>query len=163
MLKVCKYHVAPENSLINKDFGIIDYCDSYQIVKYTEETIDNITTEIFSIPNWADVLMRIRNPIVRFFGLRTGNKKDITKSPYYSVGSKAGYFTVIDRNENEIVMAEDDKHLNFRTSLMKKKNEQDHSIYLTTIVKFNNIWGRIYFLPVKPFHQIIVKSLLKRL
>jgi len=163
MPKVYKYHVPPEKSLIYKDFGRIDYCDSYQIVKSTDETIDNITTEIFRIPKWVDSLMRIRGSLVKLFGLNSGKKKDITESIYYPIGTKAGYFTVIDRNENEIVMAENDKHLNFRTAVMKKKSELDCSIYLTTIVRFNNIWGKLYFLPVKPFHQIIIKSLLKRL
>jgi len=163
MPKVYKYHVSPDQSLINQDFGRIDYCDSYQIVKSTDETIDNLTTEIFRIPKWVDLLMRIRGSFVRLFGLKTEKRKDITESVYYPIGTKAGYFTVIDRNENEIVMAENDKHLNFRTAIMKKKSEQDYSIYLTTIVRFNNIWGKIYFLPVKPFHQIIIKSLLKRL
>lgn len=163
MPKVYKYHVSPEQSLINKDFGRIDYCDSYQIVKSTDETIDNLTTEIFRIPKWVDFLIRIRGSLVRLFGLKTGKKKDVAESYYYPIGTKAGYFTVIDRSENEIVMAENDKHLNFRTAVMKRKSEQDCSIYLTTIVRFNNIWGKIYFLPVKPFHQIIIKSLLKRL
>jgi len=163
MPKVYKYHIPPENSLIYKDFGRIDYCDSYHIVKSTDETIDNITTEVFRIPNWVDLLIRIRNSLVRLFGLKTGNEKNFTESINYSIGEKAGsYFAVIDRSENEIVMGQNDKHLNFRVSVMKKKCEQDCSIYLTTIVKFNNIWGRMYFLPVKPFHQIIVKSLLKR-
>jgi len=163
MPKVYKYHVPPEKSLIYKDFGRIDYCDSYQIVKSTDETIDNITTEIFRIPKWVDFLMRIRGSLVKLFGLNSGKKKNITESIYYPIGTKAGYFNVIDRNENEIVMAENDKHLNFRTAVMKKKSELDCSIYLTTIVRFNNIWGKLYFLPVKPFHQIIIKSLLKRL
>jgi len=164
MPKLYKYNIPPENSLIYKDFGRIDYCDSYQIVKSTDETITDITTEVFRIPKWVDLLIRIRNSLVSLFGLKTGNKKNFTESISYPIGAKTGsYFTIIYKDENEIVMGENDKHLNFRVAVMKKKNEQDCSIYLTTIVKFNNIWGRIYFLPVKPFHQIIVKSLLKRL
>lgn len=164
MPKVYKYHTPPENSLIYKDFGRIDYCDSFQIVNSKDKTIDSITTEVFRSSNWVDLLMRIRNSLVKLFGLKTENKKDFTESINYPIGAKVGgYFTVIDRNENEIVMGENDKHLNFRVAVMKKKSEQDCSIYVTTIVKFNNIWGRIYFFPVKPFHQIIVKSLLTRL
>ncbi|MDR1119950.1 MAG: DUF2867 domain-containing protein [Dysgonamonadaceae bacterium] len=29
-------------------------------------------------------------------------------------------------------------------------------MYLTTIVRFHNVWGKIYFLPVKPFHRLIL-------
>ena len=59
-------------------------------------------------------------------------------------------------------MAENDKHLNFRTSVLIDRKEPLSHIYLTTIVKFNNIWGRLYFIPVKPFHRIIIKTLLKK-
>lgn len=164
MPKVYRYHILPENLLIYKDFERIDYCDSYKIIISKDITIDNITTEVFKPNYWVDLLIRIRNSLVRLFGLKTGNKKDFTESINYPIGAKVGgYFTVIYRSENEIVMGENDKHLNFRVAVMKKKSEQDCSIYVTTIVKFNNIWGRIYFLPVKPFHQIIVKSLLRRL
>jgi len=36
-----------------------------------------------------------------------------------------------------------------------------NNVYLTTIVKFHNIWGKLYFAPVKPFHKLIIKTLLE--
>lgn len=160
MKHIIKFNKVPDNSIILNDFGKVDYCDSYQIVKNTNDSIDSITNDLFKVPKWVDYLLKIRDSAVRIFGLKTGDKKD-NEAAYYPIGSKAVYFTVIDRNENEIVMAEDDKHLNFRTSVLIDRKEIPSHIYLTTIVKFNNIWGRLYFLPVKPFHRIIIKSLLK--
>jgi hypothetical protein len=106
--------------------------------------------------------MKLRDIIVKGFGLKTGDKNDIIIEPHYSIGSKAVYFTVLDRNENEIVMAENDKHLNFSTSVMVEKDPASSTINLSTIVQFNNFFGSLYFLPVKPFHRIIIKSLLKK-
>ena len=57
-------------------------------------------------------------------------------------------------------MGEDDKHLNFRTSIMIDKSKS--TISLITLVHFNNVWGKLYFLPVKPFHRLIIRSLLKK-
>jgi hypothetical protein len=57
-------------------------------------------------------------------------------------------------------MGEDDKHLNFRASVLKDKT--NGTVSLTTVVHYNNLWGRVYFFPVKPFHKIIMKALLKR-
>lgn len=163
MPEIYKYHIPPENSLISKDFGRIDYCDSYQTIKSTDETIDKITTEIFRMPNWVNLLIKIRGFLVRPFGLVHVNGLNFTEFIHYPIGLKVGYSSiVIDRSDNEIVIEMNDKHLNFRLSIMKKKIEQDCSIYVTTIVKFNNIGGRIYFLLIKPFHKIIVKSLLKQ-
>lgn len=151
----------PEKSIISKDFGKIHYSDSYKIQVTSNETVDAITTKIFSVPQWVKGLLKFRNSIVKVFGLKTDSKTE-KPSPYYPIGSKAILFTVTDRNEFEIVMAENDKHLNFRTSVMIEKVGEITLVYLTTIVKFNNSLGRLYFLPVKPFHKLMIKSLLKR-
>lgn len=163
MKKAVKLNHIPEKSLILNDFGRTDYSDTYKIqMKSNDYTIDKITTEIFKTPEWVNSLLKLRNFIVKGFGLKTGDTKEMIIEPYYSIGSKAVYFTVIDRNENEIVMSENDKHLNFRTSVMVEKCSVNSIVYLSTIVKFNNFFGRLYFIPVKPFHRIIIKSLLKK-
>ena len=71
-------------------------------------------------------------------------------------------FPVIDRSESEIVMAEDDKHLYFRSSLLIQDTSDRYlqAAYLTTIVQFHNIWGKIYFAIVRPFHRLIMKEML---
>lgn len=162
MQLIKKTHKVPENSLISQDLWRFDYCDSFQIIENVNDTIDNITTRILIVPEWVDKLMRFRNSIVRLFGLKVGDKRDINIAEYYPIGSKAIYFTVIDRNNNEIVMAENDKHLNFRVSILIGRNDINSNISFTTVVKFNNIFGRIYFLLIVPFHRLIVKSLLRR-
>jgi hypothetical protein len=164
MKKVKSTNKIPEGSIISKDFGNYHYCDSYSIETQTNDNLDKITTDLFKTPKWADALMGIRNAVVRLVGLRAGgHKKDNYISDYYPVGSRAVYFTVIDRNDNEIVMAEEDKHLDFRVSVLVNRQLDKATISLTTLVKYNNRFGRLYFFPVKPFHRIIVMSLLKRL
>ncbi|MBC2723393.1 MAG: DUF2867 domain-containing protein [Desulfosporosinus sp.] len=159
--KIHKFEECPEKALISKDLKSVDYCGSYMITKNTDDSIDKITTILFNSPSWGDKLMHMRDFFVGRFGLKTGKGENPNIADYYPIGSKANIFTVIDRNENEIVMAEDDKHLYFRTAVMKKETDQGTEIYLSTIVKFHNIWGKIYFLPVKPFHQMLMKSLLR--
>lgn len=166
--KPAKKHVIeldqiPDTSLILKDFGDVDYHDTYKIqLSTTDYSVDEITTALFKTPQWVMCLLRIRDFIVKPFGLKTSAEIGISIEPYYSIGSKAVFFTVIDRNENEIVMAEDDKHLNFRTSVLVEKNGTLSHVYLSTIVRFNNVFGRLYFLPVKPFHRWMIKSDLKK-
>lgn len=153
----------PTNSLILNDFGKVDYCDTFRTNQKGDESIDRITTEIFSVPAWVERLMQIRNRIVRFFGLRTGSTKDTNIKEYYPIGSRAVFFTVINRNEHEIVLSENDKHLNFRVSVLKEQRNETTTVYVSTLVKYNNFWGRLYFFFVKPFHKIIVKSLVKKM
>ena len=163
MNRVSQIKTIPENSIILKDFGKTDYLDVYQIRKQTNESVDSITTQIFSLPLWVNGLLKIRNSIVGKLGLKTGNKKDTNVEVYYPTGSKAVFFTVIDRNDQEIVMGENDKHLNFRTSVYIDKNGLNSDIYLSTLVHYNNFLGKLYFLPVKPFHKLIIKSLMQKL
>lgn len=162
MRTIVKSGTAPEMSIITNNFGHADYCDSYKVEAATFEKVDGITTKLFAGPSWADALMKVRNAVVGIFGLKTGDLTQRNELDHYPIGSRAGMFTVIDRNENEIVMAEDDAHLNFRTSVFIEGTGAGTMIHLTTLVKFNNAWGRLYFLPVKPFHQLIIRSLLRR-
>lgn len=160
MKKVDVVGKIPESSIILNNFGIVNYFDVYKVTTEKVGTVDTLINKIFSIPVWVDFLMKIRDRIVKVFGLKSNETKTIKL--YYPIGSKAAFFTVADRNDNEIVMAEDDKHLNFRTSVLVDKTTVQTTIYLTTVVHFNNIFGRFYFLLIKPFHRLIVKSLLRQ-
>jgi hypothetical protein len=163
MEPITKQFSAPAVSIILNGLVKYDYCDSFSVPMLSNEGVDSITTKIFRIPDWVNILMKIRNTIVGVFGLKTGNKKNLNEAAFYPVGSRAVYFTVIDRNDNEIVMSENDKHLVFRTSVMINKTGNNSLVHLTTVVRYNNFWGRFYFFFVKPFHQLIMRAILKRL
>lgn len=150
----------PENSLALSFFNSYDYCDSYKVKIDKDISVDGATTKIFAARSWVDYLMTIRNKIVKVFGLRT----DVTVNilDYYPVGSKAVMFNVVERTENEILMSEKDKHLDFAVSVLLDKHSEGIFVNVTTIVKYNKLLGRVYFTFVKPFHRYIVKSSVKR-
>jgi hypothetical protein len=169
MKKVRKFNKQQNDSIITKDIsGDIHYIDSFsiEIENKKKYTIDYLTALLFtSIPNWVRILLKLRDFIVKPFGLETGivpDSKNLNSSVHYNLGDRAIFFHVINRTPSEIVMAEDDKHLYFRTSLLVRKNSKSNiqSIYLTTLVQFHNMFGKIYFIPVKPFHKLIMKRLL---
>ena len=149
-MKVVSVHGIPDNSQITGGFQYIHFFDSFRITLQTTKDIDEIQRQLMKMPGWVDFLMNIRNKIVRIFGLKTERNEE-----------QNTYFKCISRNENEIVMGEDDKHLNFRASILTDR--KNHYIYLTTAVHFNNALGKVYFFFIKPFHKIIMRSLLKRL
>ena len=162
MKTIFKHTTVPNGSIISNHFETFDYCDSFEINIKTNESIDALLNKGFTMPRLVLLLFKIRNSIVRIFGLKTGDgRKNLLD--FYPIGKRAIYFSVVDRNENEIVMQKNDKHLNFRTSLLKNANKDTSHIFLTTIVKNNNFWGRLYFLPVRPFHQIIIKKLMNNI
>ncbi len=157
-------HTTPTNSIIENHISKIDYCDSLSLKIQKESYISNdeIINQVFEFPNWIKALFKLRNFLVKPFGLDT--EKEIGKpSNFYAVGEKAIFFKVIDRNENEILIGETDSHLKAYLSIMQVEKPTYKIVYITTVVRFSHIGGRLYFIPVKPFHIIIIKNMLKKL
>jgi hypothetical protein len=134
-------------------------------------SITDIARAFFSsAPTWVGILFSIRNRIVSLFGLKTSgnatNQEEILKNCNFQPGDQLGLFKIFARSEDEIIFGEDDKHLNFRVSLLIQNVldvPKEKKLSISTTVKFNNWLGRLYFLPVKPFHQLIVSVMTKRI
>ncbi|HEY9262890.1 DUF2867 domain-containing protein [Chitinophaga sp.] len=58
--------------------------------------------------------------------------------------------------EKELILGENDKHLDFRVSLYLQQQPAAQQLLCTTTVHYNNRWGKRYFFFVKPFHRLIV-------
>ena len=162
----------PEYSILKTADKSFDYADSYQ-TSFTDETNKIDATKIGKLfftsgPKWIDSLFMIRNRLVGLLGLKTTsnitdrqNQLDNFKC---EKGEQLGLFKVFDKTNNEVILGEDDKHLNFRVSLfLDRSNDisEQKTLTITTTVKFNNIFGRLYFLPVRAFHKLIVPAMLK--
>ena len=84
------------------------------------------------------------------------------------VGDALAFFKIYERDKNEILSGEDDKHLDFRLSIqLQEIASNKYLLRLTTSVKMNAFLGHLYFVPVKPFHRLIVpicvRSIVKQL
>lgn len=162
----------PNNSILNTSNKEYDYVDSFQGVLNDNEnkfTSTDIGKAFFSSgPKWVGRLFILRNKIVSIFGLKaSGNitdREQQLENFKCEPGEQLGLFKVFATTENEVILGEDDKHLNFRVSLIlnptEKKTEKKDLIVSTT-VEFNNWLGRLYFIPVRPFHKLIVPTMLK--
>lgn len=161
-MKVLKTTLAT-TSLLRKNLLTYYYIDSYK--SDFKPSDNNLTpTDVgraffSSAPKWIEKLFDFRNKIVAVFGLKTSTKNQEINDCKFNVGERLGLFQVFDKNENELILGEDDKHLNFRISLFI--DHQSKEIIITTTVIYNNWFGKLYFLPVKPFHRFIVPSMLK--
>ena len=170
-MKIKKTEI-PKNSLLCTNNISYDYIDSFQgqfIDKFQKIGTTEIGKSFFSSgPNWIDKLFEFRNKLVGLFGLKTSGKvtdrRIILDNFKGEKGEQIGLFKVFDKTDNEIILGEDDKHLNFRVSLFidkQNENKTDKNLIISTTVKFNNWFGRLYFLPVRPFHKLIVPTMLK--
>lgn len=144
------------------------YSDSFSGQVKKDFEIETAAKAFFqTAPGWVDSLMRLRNRIVRLFGLKAPTSKqdpaEILNAAKWEPGEEIGLFKIYNKSENEIIFGQDDKHLNFRISLLKDHNLNKTSLILTTTVVFNNLFGRMYFLPVRFFHKPIVKAMMQSL
>jgi hypothetical protein len=99
-----------------------------------------------TLPGWADALLRLRNTLVRPFGLKTGEPD-------------RPIFPTCLETEDELVLGTDDRHLNFRIGLIR----QEGRIFLSTWVHPHNLWGRAYLRLVMPFHILISRGAVARM
>lgn len=161
-MKITKTNL-PETSLLKNTPS--DYIDSYSAdINAKPFTIEQVGKSFFlASPEWVNGLLLLRDKVVGMLGLKTGidanNKDKIIANFKCEVGERVALFKVIDKNENEVIFGENDKHLNFRVSLFLDRDKG--KLIVSTLVKFNHWMGKLYFLPVLPFHKIIVPILTK--
>ena len=160
----------PKGSVLNTSQKEYDFSDSFEGVFKDNQNTINITEigkAFFSSgPKWVDNLFSLRNKIVSIFGLKTPGK--VTNRAHQleifkcNPGEQLGLFKVFSKNENEVILGEDDKHLNFRISMFLYDSKKgSKNLTISTTVEYNNWFGKLYFFPVRPFHKLIVPAMLK--
>jgi len=74
------------------------------------------------------------------------------------LGDNVGIFPVETETDDELIAGFNDKHLNFRVSVISKGGR----VYLATWVHPHNIAGRLYLKTIMPFHVAISRNALAR-
>ena len=141
------------------------YVDSHRVVtEYLGRSSLQIWLEHLSkTPAWINFLMSLRNKLVSKLGLKDlGDLRVSDKmSQEYQIGDKVGIFTLLSVNDNEVILVDNDKHLEVKISLFKD-NSCGESIVISAVVHTHNIYGKIYMLFVTPVHKLIVPYMLAR-
>lgn len=119
-------------------------------------------------PRWVEGLFALRNRIVSVFGFKTPaaqGKNAAGHGGKWESGERVGIFEVLARSTDEIVLGDNDRHLNLRVSLLVERGGRDgreKMLSVTTAVRLNDRLGRCYFCFIKPFHRMIVPAVVKR-
>ncbi|HYD63166.1 MAG TPA: DUF2867 domain-containing protein [Noviherbaspirillum sp.] len=112
---------------------------------------------------WVNALMRVRDTIMSTFGVKTA--KEMENAPAGDVGGRVGFFRIYAKRDNEIVLGEDDRHLDFRLSVMVRQADAAtgrSEVVLSTVVCCHNALGHAYIAVIRPLHKLIVRSTLNR-
>ena len=145
-IKVHKTELPPE-SVLHDRISSSDFIDCF-VVKSSLGT-RRAAEIIVQFPPWARLLLALRRIVTLPFGLSNDGP---------AAEDKVGAFPVELDSENEFVAGFDDKHLNFRVSVISESG----LVYLATWVHPHNIGGKIYLRGILPFHVLIARNALKR-
>jgi len=154
----------PAGTLI-KNYLPADHTDTYvcESNKPVHATPDDIMIRLWSdFPAWLNILFRLRNFLVKFVGLKTEKKDTDEFERLIRNGGELGFASVPEKNDKETILLLKDKHLNAYLSVYVDNKQNSQDIYAITLVHFHNRFGRVYFFFIRPFHDIIVKSILRR-
>lgn len=156
----------PPESGIAKAYASVNLTDAYSIELPTGASTNPelLARFIFSQRSpWMSGLMTVRDALVAGFGLKTA--KHLTSLGVESKASRVSIFKIYSTSQTEIVLGEDDKHLDFRLSVLcsgQPSLKGKRHLILSTVVHCHNRWGRLYIHLIAPFHRVIVQSILRR-
>lgn len=128
-----------------------DYVDSYSatITDGNPMTVDILFERMFiQLPPFVLKMLKLRDALVKPLRLKTGATfRD----------------RIIERDEQEIIIGAQDKHLSFWVSVYcTAPNNSSQTAAVTTVVKYHNFMGKCYFAAIKPFHKLIVRHLFRK-
>ena len=165
-LSVATQVPLPAHSGVAQVYRIVHLADAFAIALAPGSTPDPEVLARFIFaqqPAWIGRLTKLRDLIVAGFGLKT--TKELASLGNSSKAQRVGIFNIYSTGKNEIIVGEDDKHLDFRVSVLcsgEPASESGGQLTLSTVVHCHNLLGHAYLFVIAPFHRLVVKASLRR-
>ncbi len=141
------------SALMGSTMSRVDWCDAFW-VELPRDSPDNPLywrDQLFGAGDSRrpSGLIRLRDLFARRVGLKNA-----------ATGNGASY-PVLARDDREVVVGMDDRHLDFRVALTVRPFGSEHLV-ITTAVRRHNGFGRAYFAIVKGPHLVLVPHWARR-
>ena len=156
----------PEESDLRRVYSVVNLSDAYSIPLPSSASTDPeiLARHIFAQQApWVSILLALRDTIVSVFGLKTS--RALRTLNVDGRATRVGIFRIYQKTQHEVVLGEEDRHLDFRLSVLIA-NQPDPArgscLVISTVVHCHNRLGRAYILVIEPFHRLVVKSYLRR-
>lgn len=112
-------------------------------------------------PVWLRSLLAVRDGVMVRFGVKTTAM--LRARAVGSGAARVNFFPILSQTADEIILGEDDRHLDFRASiLVRDRSGGGQELVMTTVVHCHNRLGRAYLRAILPFHRLVVTSSLRR-
>lgn len=116
-------------------------------------------------PMWMKVVLVLRNWMASCFGLEVPTAAEIMRPQMkarYHVGEKVGPWPIFHLSEIELIAGRNNKHLDFRLSVLKETSGVISTAVVSTICTSHNAFGKAYLILVVPFHKWGVQRLMSQ-
>src|ERR1700730_2953384 len=156
---------VPSSSTLSRELiGNASFRDSYRApLTRPELGVVEIFFALFGhTPLWMKFLLIARNAAARLSGLEAPTVAEIMKPAVrsqYRVGEKIGPWPIFYIDENEIIAGRNNKHMDFRLSVLKAIDGDAISVVVSTVCTVHNVFGKIYLFFITPFHRHGVRTL----
>ena len=146
---------APRHSALGEDLiERADFRDAYRVpLNRPDLSVVEIFFAIFARrPGWMNLMLIARNKATVLAGLEVPTTSEIMnmeKKDRYFVGEKIGPWPIFFLSTDELIAGRDNKHMDFRLSIMKV----DNSVVVSTLCMVHNKFGRYYLASIIPFHK----------
>jgi hypothetical protein len=108
---------------------------------------------------WFSFLLAIRDGVVARLGIQTSSEIRSANDGR----ERIDFFPIVSTHDDELILGEDDRHLDVRISLLVQRGEgRSDEVIATTAVRCHNLLGHAYLLAIGPFHRLAVRSYLRR-
>ncbi len=114
-------------------------------------------------PMWMKRLLIVRNSIASWAGLDVPAASEILHVEIrdrYVVGDRIGVWPIFALGPDEVVAGRNNRHLDFRLSVMKVPCGGGTSVVVSTLCTVHNLSGKVYLFFVAPFHRYGVRKLM---
>ena len=139
---------VPPSAMAQRTLARVDYADAYAVALPPGAPRDpeQVAEAVFHRPPaWVLAAMGLRNAIVAPLGLKAPRS------------ARRG-FPMLDRDDHEVLLGLDDRHLDFRVSV----HVEGATAVVATRVQIHGALGRAYFAPVRLVHPVAVRAMLTR-
>lgn len=153
----------PAESGIAGLFPGADLADAFAVALppgIAERRIEEIARTLLGDP--APWFLALRDKVMARFGVKTS--AEVRRIATRDGVAHIDFFPVLSRTEHELILGEDDWHLDFRASILVRDRRGDggRELVMTTVVHCHNRLGRTYLCAIAPFHRLVVTSSLRR-
>ncbi|MFD2786742.1 DUF2867 domain-containing protein [Hymenobacter rubripertinctus] len=158
---------VPPQSALRATAQRAHYRDCYRMdVPTTDVTLDDAVRAFFhGAPAWVRQAMALRDRVMGRLGYHTQGPEPAQslEGVRFEPGTTLGLFHIYERHERELIMGSDDRHLNFRVSILLDQEPTRTWLYITTTVELHNTMGRLYFGLIKRPHRLVVRSMMRNI